>query len=131
MMRRYFSNKRGQTMVEFALVLPILLLLIFGIFQFGMMLYSLESVNAAAREGARVAAVGADDAAIAARARASVGNTGFFNPNNLVIAADRSSPGSIRVTVQLPNSQLMLLPFVSRFVPANLVGEVTMRDETL
>lgn len=52
------SNRdRGAAMVEFALVLPILLLLVFGIVEFGRV-YNIEtSITAAAREGARVMAL--------------------------------------------------------------------------
>ena len=44
-------------MVEFALVLPLLGILIFGIIQFGIMFYTYIDLTAAAREGARKAAV--------------------------------------------------------------------------
>ena len=48
---------RGQGLVEFALVLPIILLLFVAIFDFGRAVYALNTVANAAREGARVAAV--------------------------------------------------------------------------
>lgn len=49
-------GEAGQSLVEFALVLPLLLLLLFGIFQFGAVFNSLITLNAAAREGARLMA---------------------------------------------------------------------------
>ena len=53
------DKDQAQGMVEFALVLPILLLLIFGIIEFGRLLFMFAAVTSASREGARYgAAVG-------------------------------------------------------------------------
>lgn len=49
-----YRNERGSTAVEFALILPILLALVFGMIDFGRMLYTKEVLNNAVREGARV-----------------------------------------------------------------------------
>lgn len=46
----------AQTMVEFALVFPIVLLLTYGLIEFGRMLYVYTAVTGAAREGARYGA---------------------------------------------------------------------------
>jgi Flp pilus assembly protein TadG len=49
------SRTRGQSLVEFAVVLPVFLLILSGILDFGFLLYSRMSVISATREGARVA----------------------------------------------------------------------------
>jgi Flp pilus assembly protein TadG len=51
------TSERGQTMVEFAIVLPILVVLLFGIIQFGIAFNNYETITDAARAAARVAAV--------------------------------------------------------------------------
>ena len=51
-------SQRGQSLVEFALVLPILLILVLGIVDFGMGLRAYVTLTNATREGARFAAVG-------------------------------------------------------------------------
>ena len=51
------QRRRGQAMVEFALVAPIFLLLLFAIVEFGWYVYSVQMLNEAAREGARYAIV--------------------------------------------------------------------------
>ena len=56
--RRILRAARGQGLVEFALVMPILMILVFGIIDFGMGLRSYISLTNATREGARFAAVG-------------------------------------------------------------------------
>lgn len=50
-------RSRGQALVEFAFVVPIFLLLLFGIIEFGRYVYTVQILNNAAREGARYAIV--------------------------------------------------------------------------
>lgn len=47
------GDKSGQSLVEFALVLPLLVLLLYGLAEFGFLLYGHVQVTNAAREGAR------------------------------------------------------------------------------
>jgi len=54
---RRSTRKRGQAMVEFALVLPIFMLILAGILDFGFALYSRITVINSAREGARADAM--------------------------------------------------------------------------
>lgn len=51
------SNKRGTTIVEFALILPIFFVIIFGIIEFGIMMYDKAMIINASREAARAAVV--------------------------------------------------------------------------
>ena len=51
-------NEKGASAVEFALVLPIFVMVVFGIFQFGIAFNNWIAITHAAREGARLAAVG-------------------------------------------------------------------------
>ena len=53
-MRTYASSRRGQSVVEFAFVLPLLLLLTFGMIEFGFFIYNKQIITNAAREGARI-----------------------------------------------------------------------------
>jgi Flp pilus assembly protein TadG len=61
-LRRRFASDSGGQLVEFALVLPILLLLIAGIAEFGMLFQSYEVTTNAAREGARLAVLPGNEA---------------------------------------------------------------------
>jgi uncharacterized protein (UPF0333 family) len=53
-------RRRGQALVEFSLVLPIFLLVLAGILDFGFMLYNRMTIINAAREGAHAAVIVAD-----------------------------------------------------------------------
>lgn len=64
---RLRKTEAGQALVEFTLILPIFLLLLFAIVDFGRGFYTWLLVTNAAREGARVAAVQSDSATINAR----------------------------------------------------------------
>ena len=55
--RHTIRNERGQTMVEFALVIPILCVVLFGILQFGALYNDYVTLTDATRVGARRAAV--------------------------------------------------------------------------
>jgi Flp pilus assembly protein TadG len=56
-MKRRIRNENGQTLVEFALVAPLLLLILFGIVQFGIAFRDSVTLSDAVRVGARKAAV--------------------------------------------------------------------------
>ncbi|MDG1409554.1 MAG: TadE/TadG family type IV pilus assembly protein [Acidimicrobiales bacterium] len=55
------ESKKGQATVELALLLPFFALLLMAIIQVGLVVHARVLVTHAAREGARVAAVGASD----------------------------------------------------------------------
>ena len=57
-MARRAPRDRGAAAVEFALLLPMLLLLVFGIIDFGRALNAQITITQAAREGARLEALG-------------------------------------------------------------------------
>lgn len=85
---------RGQTgaaAVEFAIVVPVLVLLVFGIVQFGMAYNRVQGLNAAVREGARLASVGATYSAIQSRVQAS---QSLFAAADVQVATCASVSGS-------------------------------------
>ncbi|MBA3430480.1 MAG: pilus assembly protein [Actinobacteria bacterium] len=67
-MRQQTASVRGQTLVEFALILPIFILLLVGIFDVGRAVYAYNTINNAAREAVRVGIVNQNTGAIEAKA---------------------------------------------------------------
>ena len=64
MMRKFVTSiksGRGQSLVEFALVIPILIIIVLGILEFGNLWFTMNTMSGAAREGVRIAAVTAPD----------------------------------------------------------------------
>jgi Flp pilus assembly protein TadG len=67
--RRRGRNRRGQALVEFALVIPIFLLVLVAIFDLGRAVFAYNTLTNAAREGARMAIVNQYKPTIVARAK--------------------------------------------------------------
>lgn len=51
--RKAWERQEGQSLVEFALILPVFLILLFGVIEFGLLLYNQHVITNASREGAR------------------------------------------------------------------------------
>jgi len=62
--RQRLGREDGAAAVEFALIIGVLAMLIFGMLQFGLTFFELQNLRAAAREGGRLGAVGATPDAI-------------------------------------------------------------------
>jgi Flp pilus assembly protein TadG len=69
MLHRANRHGRGQALVEFALVIPIFLLLMIALFDMGRAVFAYNTLTNAAREGARIAIVNQDVASIRDRAK--------------------------------------------------------------
>ena|GEM_PF-1328534 len=69
--------ERGAAAVEMALVMPLLILMIMGIIDFGRIFNGEIQLSQAAREGARVAALGFSEPNVVARTRAALNNPAF------------------------------------------------------
>ena len=76
-MRRRRDEARGQTLVEFALILPIFLLLVIGIFDFGRAIYAYNTISNAAREAVRLGIVDQSCDAIGTEARDRAASLGL------------------------------------------------------
>ena len=115
-------------MVELAIILPLLLLIVFGIFEFGRAMYITNTLTNAAREGARRAAVSPAPIDIDAFVTSSIP----FDQTGLVITTSTTTPVSgtgvpVTVTITLPfNTVTEMIPLLDGII---LRGEATMRYE--
>ncbi len=108
--RRADASERGAAAVEFALVLPILVMLVFGIVYFGLGYNAKLGVTAAVREGAREAALGHSDAAATQAVRDAAPNLTFSS-----VTVDRACPADgtgtsakVTATAQVPYTLLFV-----------------------
>ena len=62
--RSKIRREEGAAAVEFALIVGLLAILVFGLLEYGLAFWQVQNLRAAAREGAREAAVGGDSTAI-------------------------------------------------------------------
>ena len=110
-------NDRGAAAVELALILPILILLLFGIFEFGRAYNTQISLSGAAREGARVMAI-TNDSGAATDATIDAAPTVLDPPPSVEIIPNSCSSGDT-VTVTATQERLYNIPFY-RDEPFNL-----------
>lgn len=106
-----FRAQNGQTMAEFALVLPLLALLLFGVIQFGITFNNYITLTDAVRAGARKGAVGRHlsdpQGAVIAQVRTAATD---LKPADLAIDVQSSwQPGEeVRVEASYPYSISLL-----------------------
>jgi Flp pilus assembly protein TadG len=93
------QSERGQAIVELALTLPLLLLIVLGIFDFGLMFQRFEVVTNAAREGARVAVLPDYTAGQAATHAQNYLAAGGVSGTVVSACGGAISPGKICVSV--------------------------------
>jgi Flp pilus assembly protein TadG len=78
--RTKLRREDGAAAVEFALIVGVLAMLVFGMLQFGVAFFQLQNLRAAAREGARVGSVGATVSQV--KAQTSVSSLGSLPANS-------------------------------------------------
>jgi Flp pilus assembly protein TadG len=105
--RAHIRSERGQALVEFAIVLPILAGLLIGIVEFGLVLSNYVKLTDAARVGARSAIAvrlgGVTPSDAAQTVRDSAGDLNQAKLSVTVTDPDWSAPGSqITVTASYP-----------------------------
>ena len=129
-MRSILKDRKGQNIVEFALVVPLLFLLVIGIAEFGRAWMTQNILTGAAREAVRMYAVKNDIGAATARATnilssANLDNT-LWNITPILPGADGSL--GYRVDYNFPLIIAGFLPGLSgTSIP--LSSETTMRRE--
>ncbi len=137
------NKEKGASAVEFALVLPVLMLILFGIIEFGFIIFDKAVITNASREGARagiVYRVNASNTPIAvptstiqgivdnycASYLVSLGSSGTATTSTNV-TGDCSTPGnSLTVSVTYPYTFLVLPNFAN-----TLTGGITLSGVTV
>jgi len=136
--------QRGAAAIEFAIVAPLLLALLFGIIEFAIALFDQAMITNASREGARAGIVFNSGTPITdTQIRAVVSN---YLSNNLISLGGASSPSTsitreglnagddLTVTVNYPYTFLVLRPLIALLGGAlpgtlNLSATTVMRME--
>lgn len=123
----------GEALVEFALILPIMLVLSLGMLDFGRAFHMKGLVDQAAREGCRVAIVTRplDIALIEGRVE-TILNADGIKPNSITVTpgADRLVEVKVDVTFKFMTPGVFSLIGAKFDNSLNLVGKATMRSET-
>ena len=129
-------SESGASAVEFALLLPVLMLILFGIIEFGMALYRQAILTNASREGARLGIVQSippiANAAVDARIDAYLTAAGI-DPGTVTRTPPPVLTGgtgsNVTVTLTLPYTYVVLPGLTSITPSINLVATTVMRHE--
>ena len=134
----------GSNIVEFALILPLLLVLVFGIIDFGLALFDKAVITNASREGARAGMVFSvprlTDDQIRAVVQTYAGNylVTFGTPNLQTtitrvdvdgLGGNMSSGDTLSVTVEYPYNYLVMNKLIPALGSLNLSSTSVMRYE--
>lgn len=128
---KILKDEKGQSLVEFTIVLPILLILIMGMIESGMMLNSYITIENASREGARAGIIGNSDNQIK---ELIIARSPSLDPDNLTISIipnelNRKSGDSLLVKVTY--NYKIIVPIINGVFGNSVLlnGETSMRVE--
>jgi len=126
MSRKPHKGEQGQALVEMALVLPLFLLLLFGVIEMGRVGYAYISVINAAREGGRVAAIGGTDLEIKSSIENAATSLDSMNLSIIItpLEVDRESGQEVTVDVTYPVQ--LVIPIISNVIPNPVVVSSSM-----
>lgn len=132
--RRSSTNSQsGAVAVEFALVLPIFLVLVLGIFEFGRAFNIQISLSEAAREAARYAAIHQSDSTYtlgdAQAAGVAAAPSVDLDPGDIAITSSGTSPCNVEVNISHSTPWMTGFPSLVPGMPAelNISGTGVMR----
>jgi Flp pilus assembly protein TadG len=114
-----------------AIITPLLLLMIFGVIEFGWVFWIQETLTNATREGCRVAVLpGSTDAEVRARFDQAVSPTGLAITDAMFTLTRATANNPVEtVQVSVPRSQVSLVGGFLGFTTGNVTASCSMRKE--
>lgn len=118
------KNQKGQSLVEFALVLPLLILLLGGVLELGRLFFAYVAVTDAAAEGATYASIRPNSSIqeITTRAQEAAQGLGMVQLDPSMIQVERPSLAAgapITVTITYPFT--LVTPLLSDVIPGRTI----------
>ncbi len=130
-LRALWRDRDGVAAVEFAFILPILLLLFSGIVQFGSIMFLENHMTNVARATTRRVAVGElNETDAESSAQQALVNWGVTYDVDVASVDVGGGNQDITVTIRLPMAEAALMDVLGVFQSGNLSAAVTMRQES-
>lgn len=121
MNRKHIRRERGQSLVEAALALPVVIMLMLGLLDLGRAYFALVELNDAADEAATYAALDyTDTASMRVRAVQSANNV-TLNPADVILSGPPAHGIGQPVTVTVSFSMTLFTPFVSQLLEGDVL----------
>ena len=129
------KNQEGAGLVEFAILAPLLVILLFGLLEFGLSLYAKEALTNASREGARYGVVYCSprrtSGQIITQVQDYLTKSGFTDTPSVKVTGAGGDTGSVlTVSVTYPYAFQVLPGIFSSFFNSTMTGTVTMQANT-
>ena len=117
------NGEKGQALAEFALLIPIFLILLFAIVDFGMGFHSWITITNSAREGARLGAVAATEQQIIDRVYGTATLIDEDTNMDVLVTNAQGLPGE-SVVVQVDYDYDLITPLASlvAFISGDIIG---------
>ena len=128
------GRTRGQALVEFALVIPIFILLLVAIFDLGRAVFAYNTLTNAAREGARMAIVNQHKPSIVARAKQQTAIVELNDPSVQVDFYQVNADGSVNTSIPCALDAIAVgcmasVSFEATYQPITpLIGNIIFRN---
>lgn len=119
------KNQRGQSLVEFALILPLLILLLGGVLELGRLFFAYVAVTDAAAEGAIYASVRPNSSVeeITIRAQQAAQGLGMAQLQPSMVQVQRPSlTAGAPITVTITYPFTLVTPLLSDLVPGRTIS---------
>jgi Flp pilus assembly protein TadG len=133
--RSHAKKRRGSSLVEAVLVLPLLLLVLFGLIEYGNLFLRLQKIENVARQAARTAATPdatqtqVDDLITAMMTDAGMGSSGYIKTVTPTDPASASRGDQISVSIQITYANIAITNAPLIPVPTTVVRTVVMAKE--
>lgn len=131
MVRKMKPNNKGQSLVELSLILPLLILLLIGIIEFGRIFGTYIFLSHLSREGARYAATGQSDIEIEAYLEDNAKILGNEEIQLNIYPAEQERVRGESVCIRIDFDVKLYTPVLNSILPNpfHITTETTMRIE--
>ena len=139
-MKALMDNQRGTSAIEFAIVLPLLVVFVFGIIEFGLIFYDKAMVTNASREAARAGIVYRDPPLTVAEMQSVVDSYcggmlvsfgGGPSPTTTVPSGECANHGDeLVVNVAYQYNFLLIPDFLTAFFTGGMPGSIDVSAVT-
>jgi hypothetical protein len=132
--------RKGQSLIEFALIIPVFFFMAVMVFDLGRAVYYSSTIHNAAREAARYGIVhpnditGMEDKAISYAIGLGLNHSNFNPVPTIINPTNRSDLPTPSVQIYIQYNFIPATPLVARFIAGGaitLTGEATMKLEAL
>jgi Flp pilus assembly protein TadG len=137
-MKKSIRSERGAALIEAAMIMPMILLIAVGIFEFGRAYQTTQVLTNAAREGARLAVInGSTDDAVTARVRSYMQAGSLPNYATATVTIQRTvaltgADTASQILIDYPFQFMVLNPVVRLVTPTSTTGApITLQSSAL